>query len=361
MNIAFLINDITRFGGTERITITLANSFLRHGHHVTIISNLREYSQLHFNLDSSIKVLYVHPIYRKREKRLSRMIEYLKTILLLRKILKNNHFDLIIGQSFPMNAMLYFANGRVKQIACEHIFYSYYESKILRAFRIFLYRRVSIVVVLNTIDYKHFEKYIHNVRLIPNMNYLKLSTTQSSLKNKIIISAGRLNFQKGFDLLIEAMSIVAERHKDWVLHIYGKGACKEQLEKQIRLLHLEKNVILKGNSHNLSEAYLNSSIYVLPSRFEGFGLVLIEAASFGLPIVSFDCPSGPSDILNNDLGVLVPNGDVQQLAKSIMRMIEEPQLRFSYARKGKDIVEKYDEERIYPLWNELFCSLICSV
>ena len=358
MNIGFLINDITRFGGTERITITLANSFLRHGHHVTIISNLREYSQLHFNLDSNIKVLYVHPIYKKKEKRLSKIIEYLKTLPLLKKILKDNHFDLIIGQSFPMNAMLFFAKGEIKQIACEHIFYSYYSSKILRAFRILLYRRVSTVVVLNTIDYKCFKKRIHNVRLIPNMNYLKPSAIQSSLKNKIIISAGRLNFQKGFDLLIEAMSIVVTKHKDWVLHIYGKGECKELLEKQIRLLHMEENVVLKGNSPDLTKAYLDSSIYVLPSRFEGFGLVLIEAASFGLPIISFDCPSGPSDILNNDLGVLVPNGDVQQLAESIMRMIEEPQLRMSYARKGKEIVEKYDEKRIDLLWNDLFCSLV---
>ena len=357
MYIAFLINDITRSGGTERITITLANSFLRHGHHVTIISNLREYSQLHFNLDANIKVLYVHPIYKKKKKRLSRMIEYLKTIPLLKNTLKNNRFDLIIGQSFPMNAMLFFAKGKIKQIACEHTFYSYYSSKILRSFRILLYRKVSTVVVLNKLDYKCFKKHIHNVRLIPNMNYLKPSTIQSSLKNKVIISAGRLNFQKGFDLLIEAMSIVVTKHKDWVLHIYGKGSYREQLEEQIQRLNLEENVILKGNLNDLTKAYLDSSIYVLPSRFEGFGLVLIEAASFGLPIISFDCPSGPSDILNNDLGILVPNGDVQQLAESIMRMIEEPQLRMSYARKGKEIVEKYDEEKIYPLWNDLFCSL----
>ena len=358
MNIAFLINDITRFGGTERITSTLANSFLRHGHNVTIISNLREYSQLHFNLDSNIKVLYIHPNYKKKGKLLSRTVEYLKTIPLLKGILKNNYFDLIIGQSFPMNIILYFAKGKAKQIACEHIFYSYYPNKILRAFRIFIYRNVSAVIVLNTVDYKCFKKHIHTVRLIPNMNYLKVSNPQSSLNNKIIISAGRLNYQKGFDLLIEAMSIVVTKHNDWILHIYGKGACKEELEKQIRSLHLEKNVILKGNSNDLAKAYLDSSLYVLPSRFEGFGLVLIEAASFGLPIVSFDCPSGPSDILKDDLGILVPNGNVKQLAGAIIRMIEDPQLRMSYARKGEKIVERYDEEKIYPLWNELFHSLV---
>ena len=358
MNIAFLINDMTRSGGTERITATLANSFSSHGHHVTIISNLREYNQLHFNLDPYIKVIYIHSNYEKKGKRLSRLIEYLKAIPLLKKNLRNNQFDFIIGQSFPMNIILYFANEKAKQIACEHTFYSYYSNKIIQAFRLFLYRKTSAVIVLNTVDYKCFKKHISNVRLIPNMNFITKSNQQSSLNNKIIISAGRLNFHKGFDLLIEAMSIVVTKHKDWILHIYGKGAYKEQLEKQIHTLHLEKNVILKGNSNNLTKAYLESSIYVLPSRFEGFGLVLIEAASFGLPIVSFDCPSGPSDILKDDSGILVPNGDVKQLAESIIRMIENPQLRMQYARKGKNIVERYDEKNIYPLWDELFRSLV---
>lgn len=357
MNIAFLINDMTRSGGTERITATLANSFARHGHNVTIISNLREYSQLHFNLAPGIGMVYIHSNYDKKRKRLARVIEYLRTIPLLKNVLRNSQFDLIIGQSFPMNIILYFAKGKIKHIACEHIFYSYYPNKIVRAFRIFLYKKAAAVVVLNTDDYKCFEKYIHNVRLIPNMNYLKASNPQSLLNNKIIISAGRLNFQKGFDLLIEAMSIVVRKHEDWVIHIYGQGTYKKQLEEQIRSLRLENNVILKGNSNDLTNAYLDSSIYVLPSRFEGFGLVLIEAASFGLPIISFDCPSGPSDILKGDLGILVPNGDVTQLAESIIQMIENPQLRMAYARKGKEIVEKYDEEKIYPLWDELFNSL----
>lgn len=357
MNIAFLINDMTRSGGTERITATLANSFLRNGHQVTIISILCEYNHLHFNLDAGIRVVYLHPNYKKKKKRLLRVIEYLKTIPLLKDVLKKKRFDLIIGQSFPMNIMLYFVNGGARQIACEHTYYSYYQSKLIRAFRILIYRKVSAIIVLNTVDFKCFKKHLSNVYLIPNMNYFESSSQKSTLNNKLIISAGRLNHHKGFDLLIEAMSIVVTKHKDWVLHIYGKGSLREQLEEQILALHLENNVILKGNSNDLTMAYLESSIYVLPSRFEGFGLVLIEAASFGLPIISFDCPSGPSDILNNDLGVLVPNGDVQQLAESIMRMIEEPQLRMSYARKGKEIVEKYDEEKIYPLWNDLFCSL----
>lgn len=354
MNIAFLINDITRFGGTERITVTLANSFLKHGHQVSIISNLHEYSQLHFNLDSNIKVLYIHPIYKKKEKRLLRIIEYLKTLPLLKKILKDNHFDLIIGQSFPMNAILYFTNGKVKQIACEHIFYSYYSSKILRAFRIFIYKRVAAVIVLNTMDYNCFKKHIYNVRLIPNMNYLKASNLQSSLSNKTIISAGRLNYQKGFDLLIEAMSIVVTKHKDWELHIYGKGECRKQLEEQISLLHLEKNVILKGHSDDLTQAYLNSSIYVLPSRFEGFGLVLIEAASFGLPIISFDCPNGPRDILSERKGILVPNEDVNELSKQIMFLIENPDKMHELAIKSTEIVTFYSEENIYKLWKQLF-------
>ena len=106
MNIAFLINDMTRSGGTERITATLANSFTRHGHDVTIISNQRENCQLHFNLSPDIRVIYVHSNYEKKVRRFLMIFKYFKTIPLLKKVLKNNHFDFIIGQSFPMNAML---------------------------------------------------------------------------------------------------------------------------------------------------------------------------------------------------------------------------------------------------------------
>lgn len=355
MKIAFVINDITRSGGTERITATLANSFCRKGHDITIISNLKENEKTYFPLNPKIDIHYIHKTSVTGNK-FARLYQYVKTIFDLKKYLKKHNFDNIIGQSFPINFILYFANAHANHIACEHTYYSYY-SKAIRGLRIFLYKKADIVIVLNSEDKRHFEKYLSNVRLIPNMNYFELPNQQAKLENKIIISAGRLEHHKGFDQLIKAMPVIKQKHPDWQLHIYGEGPFRSKLTDLIKMYNLEKNIILKGNTSDLSQAYLNSSIYVLPSRFEGFGLVLIEAAAFGLPIISFDCPNGPKEILKDNLGILVPNGNIDQLTKAILMLIENKALRIQYGQRGKLIYNKYTEEQIYPLWKDLFNTI----
>ena len=135
---------------------------------------------------------------------------------------------------------------------------------------------------------------------------------------KVVVAAGRLTRQKGFDLLIDAYAQVAHRYPDWQLHIYGSGEERGRLLAQILRLGLERQVRLMGYSAELSEKLSQAALYVMSSRVEGFPMVLLEAMAVGLPVVSFDCPNGPADLVRQGTnGVLVPAGDVGGLADAL--------------------------------------------
>ncbi|GGJ89032.1 glycosyltransferase family 4 protein [Parabacteroides faecis] len=353
MKLAIVINDITPAAGTERITIMLCNTFIKKGHDVVIISCYKEFEKISYEVSSKAKIIYINKN-KPKNKIIYWTLDRIKIINRLNKILKNNNLDIIIGQSFPINFLLYFCNISHKIIACEHIFYNYYP-KAIRILRKYIYKSFYKVVVLTDKDKLKFSEHINNVYAIPNINLFK-SDKKSDLKNKKIISVGRLVKQKGYDILINATKDIFIEHPDWELNIYGTGKCFNELKSQIEDLSLQNNIFLRGKSINIKNEYLKSSIYVMSSRFEGFGLVLVEAAVCGLPIISFDCPNGPSDVLSPDLGILVKNGDIDGLKNAISELINNEDLRIKYAKKSKIIEQKYSEEIIYKKWDILFSS-----
>lgn len=185
----------------------------------------------------------------------------------------------------------------------------------------------------------------------------------SSCKNKKVIAAGRYHKQKGFDLLIDAWNEVHQLHSDWTLDIYNSNIDSKKdeilLTNQIKKFHLEQIVNLKESVSNIYDKYLDSSIYVLSSRFEGFALVLIEAMSCGVPCVAFDCPYGPRDIIKDgEDGILVKKMDSHNLARSICNLIEHEGERIEMGKKARENVKRYCKENIMPKWIELFEMLI---
>jgi glycosyltransferase involved in cell wall biosynthesis len=181
----------------------------------------------------------------------------------------------------------------------------------------------------------------------------------SPLDAPVVVGAGRLTRQKGFDLLIRAFAIVAQRHPSWTLQIYGGGPERPALERLIAEHRLQGTVQLLGPTRHLEEAFRDGSVFVLSSRFEGFGMVLVEAMRCGLPVVSFDCPRGPSDIITPGReGVLVPPEDVDALAAALGDLLADDARRRAYADAGLRRAHDFDAAAIGARWDALLAGLL---
>ncbi|WP_321437521.1 glycosyltransferase family 4 protein [uncultured Bacteroides sp.] len=217
-------------------------------------------------------------------------------------------------------------------------------------------KKLDRFVVLTNKDKEKWME-LENTLVIPNpLPFYPESIFKSS--NKTVIAVGRYVYEKGFDRLISAWSYIHKRHPDWCLHIYGDGSNKQLLE-QIYSLKLEESCILEHAVSNIVDKYCESSIFALSSRFEGFGLVICEAMACGLPPVAFDCPWGPREIIKDDIdGLLVENGNIQELANKICYLIEHEDIRKEMGKQARIDVERFKIENIAAQWNILFKSLL---
>ena len=213
----------------------------------------------------------------------------------------------------------------------------------------------KIIVLTNEDKEKWNEKYSIEVIYNP-LTFFPQNI--SNLKNKKIISVGRLEEQKGYDILIDVWNIVSKKYPDWILEIYGEGSERENLQNKINKLGLEKSFLLKGATKDIQDKYLESSIYVMSSRYEGMPMVLLEAMACGLPIVSFNCPCGPKDIIKDkEDGFLIPFGDIELMAEKIEELIIDEEKRKLFGKNAKRNVQRFSQDKIMNQWQELFENL----
>lgn len=196
---------------------------------------------------------------------------------------------------------------------------------------------------------------LSNVTVIPDPIPMPMPLSVSCLHAKRVVTIGRYAYQKGYDLLLQAWAEVEKQYLDWTLDIYGMG---DQTGYRQLMTDMGVDVYrchLNGPVEDVTKVYQNSSIFVLSSRFEGFGLVLVEAMACGLPVVSFDCPAGPDEIITDGVdGILVPSGDVHVMAEKLMALMADEELRKRLGQQARRSAKRYDMKTIASQWTTLF-------
>ena len=288
----------------------------------------------------------------------------------LRKLLDEIQPDVVVSTTYALFLFREILSQPYRHVVESHVCYyqlllqkkfthiSWLDRKIARHLLEML-KRCEKVVVLTHKDAACWKGY-DNIEVIHNVvtNYPEKITDVAD-RPKRIIAVGRLHAQKGFDLLIQSWQLIAARHPDWQLVVYGHGGDLQKLQQQLEKAGLTSSMTFAGATDNIYKEYQNSAFYVMSSRYEGWGLVLVEAMSCGLPCVSFDCPYGPSDIIRDgEDGFLVENGNIQQLAEKMELLINNKELRERLGVRARLNAARFTSDNIMPQWTKLFDTIV---
>jgi glycosyltransferase involved in cell wall biosynthesis len=389
--IRYLLLHAFGTGGTIRTVINQANALTAAGHDVELVSVLRRRDEPRFPIDPRIPIRTLvderdghgpphngrlpdrYRAWRRRalaRRRPLRVpsgefgIEYFNRFVEseIAGYLSGLSGGILITTRPALNILAArHADPKVIRVAQEHMNLATHRRDVRSAIAR-SYPRFDAVVVLTHRDCEDYRTFLPGTRIlrIPNAVH-SLDQVPSTHDSKIAVAAGRLFAQKGFDLLIPAFGQVVRTHPDWQLRIYGTGRKKDELRALIEEHHLYNNVFLMGHSDRLDDELAKASFFVLSSRFEGLPMVLIEAMSHALPAVSFDCPTGPADVISDGVdGLLVPPEDVDALARGMLRLVEDPELRADLGTAAVKTATDYAPGRVHPQWETLFAELLAK-
>lgn len=353
MNIGIIVSNICSGAGTERAVINLANAISELTNNrvfiISLYSKDREKPFYEINSD----VVLIHLNYKMQSNIISRLVIY-KTLLFELKRCHNRYgFSVLMGTTHAYNCVISCIKGIVR-IGCEHINYDACP-KLFRIIRYISYKKLDHVVLLTNDDKKkyHFLGEGKPV-VIPNIRSF-YPQTPASLENKRIISIGRLQMQKGYDILLDFAGNLRREIPGWTIDIYGEGSMETALKRKI----IEKNLVgfieIKKPIKNIQQEIMTSSIYLMTSRNEGLPMVLLEAQACGLPIVSFDCPEGPKDVVRDGVdGYLIPVGDTDTMMEKIESLTNSNELRKKMGRNARINSNQFSKEVIVARWIKLF-------
>lgn len=378
MKIVYCTDSVCHAGGIQRITVAKANALADiEGNEVWIVvtDNKRPKPVLpisekvhlvdldvnYFENDWKSRLHVLKGIFIKRREHKRKLQQFLNTIspdiVISTGTSEKNFIPRMKVASNPSfireihsvsNYRLLVAHGWFEKLSAwagDIIDYHYYIRKY-----------VKIVVLTDEDKQLHWKKN-DKVKAIPN----PLTTEhnkRSTLKSKTVITAGRLTAEKNFASLINAWQTVNKHHPDWKLEIWGEGSLRNELQQQIDDLQLRDSASLMGYTDDIISKFADASIFVCTSKFEGFGLVIVEAMSCGMPVVSYACPCGPKDIITEGKdGYLVPPGDEERLAERICFLIEHEEKRREMGNAAAEKSKQYAIEPIIRQWMTLFHEL----
>jgi len=374
MKILYAVESVNLSGGYDRVIIEKANYFATHGFDVLISVASHALAKPYFPISEKVRVVdfnldfhrqYGHNIVYRAYVYFTMMRKYRKV---LTDLLYEEHPDIVITTlGREIDFITEIKDGSVK-IGESHIAKEYVRNFHLMeqrggSYRMIAWcwrkkleqkvRKLTALVLLTQHDADSWAGLTKTV-VIPN-SLPFYPQQQSTCENKQAIFVGRLTEQKGLEYLIETWTGVYKKHPDWKLLIYGTGEQRELLESLIIQAGLAGIVEIHAPTKQIMEKYLESSIFLLTSRFEGFGMVLIEAMACGVPVVSFNCPWGPADIIRDgEDGFLVRYLDTNEAAQKVCQLIEHPDLRKKMGLQARENVRRYSQGEIMQLWKDLF-------
>ena len=357
MKICFLEGDMSRRGGTERMTSIIAGVLCEKGHEILVVSRSLENGKVFFDFDSRV----THILLPQAKGKLG----IIKHIQELRKIIKREQVDIVINVDIGMGIYGICASmGRsVKVVTWEHAnYFNNWGSAIFPYFRKFAMKHSDALVVLTEKDKENYQTNIKSktpVYVIPNP--VNRHNFSYDVYSKIILSAGLLLPIKGYEKAIQVARKVFDECPDWKWIICGEGPERNHLEELIRENNLQENLILKGTVQNMEEQYQKAAMFVMTSQMEGLPMVLLEAKSWGLPLVSFDIMTGPSDIIQDGVnGYLIEEGNIDEMAERIVELIKEDSKRKAFSKESQRDMDKFEMKKITSQWNELVKNLCKS-
>ena len=368
MKILYVCDKLAIRAGLERVVIDKANWLVEYGGYDVCLLTVNQGRNpicfpLHPNvscddLDIQFHQQYHLPFWKRLMKK--RQLSHLFRERLASKI-KQEKPDVIVCTRFDYIQDVAKVKGSVPYIYESHsarLASKFEGDSLLR--RIYVWylqsavRKADMVVALTNGDAEEWRKMAPNVCVIPNPVHLNTSGAYSNCKAKSAIYVGRFSRQKDIHSLLHIWTLVHQRHPDWSLHTYGGyGELRDVILEKIR--QMDANIYTHGPTLDIIERYKENSILLLTSRYEPFGLALPEAMSCGLPVVAFDCPYGPADIITDSVdGFLVRNRSDEDFASRVSSLIGDMEMRLKMGEAGLQSSKRYDVGVIMPLWKDLF-------
>jgi len=382
-NILFLLTTADSQAGTERTVINQANALASRGYSVELLSVYNDKYSLGYPLHDSIKrhslIDLVHSPEIDGQSALSTRIPYFSPSLIIRKewddqycaeaddklsdFLQASSHDIIIATTPALTAFASEFLPSESIVICQEHRPTTRSGSSRIAPLIAHAARIDCLVSLthhSTLDISRSAIGSAGINLATIPNALPVAEyITSAQEENTIIASGRLSHQKGFDMLIESARFLADWHPDWKIKIHGEGPKRGELSSLVNSLKLQDFVQLVGHSSQMESAYAASSLFALSSRYEGQGLVILEAMACGLPVVAFDCYYGPKEMVEDGhTGLLVKPGDTRAFAANLSYLISREEVRRNFSAAAREKVKEFSVDRITDQWCALFESLL---